>query len=679
MSMSWLSKIKRLVVRRPATQQILSEHQDSQSSNSVASVNKDQKPIYSSDQPIRSKEQDRFNRWPFAQRIAETLADRTDPSSLVIGIYGPWGDGKSSTLFLMEEALAQHSNVVRVRFNPWHFDSEDQLLRGFFATLGDAFGKSLSTKGEDIGRLLKQYGSVLSVASINITGALQVGLGDAAKGLGEALSTVTLDELRARLETLLREQGKRIVILIDDIDRLDRREIQAIFRLIKLSASFDHMSYVVAFDDKMVAAALGERYGEGNVEAGREFLEKIVQVPLHLPPADQLSLRKVTFEGVDAALRVSGIELSEEQVEAFVRHFVDGFEPRLTTPRQAKLFVNVLQFSLPILKGEVHPVDQMLIEGIRVFYPKLYVTIRDNPEYFLKADRDGNRDDSFRRRASELINSALEGIGVIDKEMVRRGLLEALFPRLKNTVYGSEWDKQWSKEQRIRSTDYFERYFRYGVLPGDVPDLKVKRFLESVQSAEEKEIDDLLAEVGAINGLPRLIPKLRFHEDQVEPSSASRLALAICRNGSLLPREKAMLMSDWTFSQAPILVMKLVRQLPMQNERADLAKRAIQEAQPLAFAFECLRWLRKDADQPEGERVIAAEAEEEIGSILADRVRSEASKQALYRSYETDAPRLFWIWNKYAQGREVESYLLKRFETNPAEIDDFLSVYVGRA
>jgi predicted KAP-like P-loop ATPase len=123
--------------------------------------------------------------------------------------------------------------------------------------------------------------------------------------------------------------------------------------------------------------------------------------------AGQLSLRAMTFEGLNEALRRSGISLSEDQAEAFVRHFVDGLEPRLTTPRQSKLFVNTLSFALPILKGEVHPVDQMLIEGIRVFYPKLYVTIRDNPEYFLKSGRGSDRDDTFRRRASELIDSGI--------------------------------------------------------------------------------------------------------------------------------------------------------------------------------------------------------------------------------------------------------------------------------
>jgi hypothetical protein len=60
---------------------------------------------YFSDQPIRSITEDRFNRWGFAKRIADTLATRTDPASLVVGLFGPWGDGKTSTLHLMEAAL----------------------------------------------------------------------------------------------------------------------------------------------------------------------------------------------------------------------------------------------------------------------------------------------------------------------------------------------------------------------------------------------------------------------------------------------------------------------------------------------------------------------------------------------------------------------------------------------
>ncbi|SRR6266487_5816801 len=93
--------------------------------------------LYSSDQPINSKEEDRFNRWPFAQRIAETIALRSDPSSIVLGIYGVWGDGKTSALHLLEEASKSYKDIIIVRFNPWLFPSEEQLLRGFFKTLAD--------------------------------------------------------------------------------------------------------------------------------------------------------------------------------------------------------------------------------------------------------------------------------------------------------------------------------------------------------------------------------------------------------------------------------------------------------------------------------------------------------------------------------------------------------------
>src|SRR5258708_7345512 len=75
---------------------------------------------------------------------------------------------------------------------------------------------------------------------------------------GDKLSTVELDELKTRVSKILVEAGHRVVVFIDDIDRLDRREIHAILKLIKLSASFQNTAYVLAFDDEMVSASLGE-------------------------------------------------------------------------------------------------------------------------------------------------------------------------------------------------------------------------------------------------------------------------------------------------------------------------------------------------------------------------------------------------------------------------------------
>jgi predicted KAP-like P-loop ATPase len=149
---------------------------------------------------------------------------------------------------------------------------------------------------------------------------------EAAKKLGQQLSSVQLEKQRHKLEEILRESGKRVVVTIDDIDRLDRAEIHAMFKLVKLGADFERITYVLAFDDEMVAAALGERFSGGGTEAGRAFLEKIIQVPLHLPPADKLALRKIAMQSVDETLQSAGVSLSEDEARRFVKGFTDSLE-----------------------------------------------------------------------------------------------------------------------------------------------------------------------------------------------------------------------------------------------------------------------------------------------------------------------------------------------------------------
>ncbi len=589
---------------------------------------------YSSDEPIRSKEQDKYSRWPFAKRIADTLAARTDPSSIVIGLYGPWGDGKTSTLHMMGAALSAHEDVVLVQFNPWLFQSEEQLLRGFFATLADAIDRSLPTTAEKIGGVLKRYGSLLSVASIPIAPGFELKPGEAAKGLGEALSEVTIDALRERVERFLTEAGKRVVILVDDIDRLDRAETHAILKLVKLSAGFKHTSYVLSFDDQMVAAAIGERYAEGGIDAGRAFLEKIIQVPLHLPPPNEVALRIAALEGIEAAIKTAEVVLTQQQADAFTRHFIDGLEPQLRTPRHAKLYANAAMFALPLLKGEANPVELLLIEGIRIFYPKLYKAIRDN---------------------------------------------EVLFPRLSDMGYGDEWDIIWENEQRICSRHYFDRYFTYSVPPGDVPDLEVTQLLESLARPDAPEVDEALKSFSERSAIPQLIRKLRIREESVDPRVARRLTLGLARNGSSIPSERGMMVMGGTRSQAAILVMHLLRRIAAGNERAALAEEMIRIAEPLPFAWECFRWIRHEQDRPEQERVVSADCEAKLAATLVARIEEQDAREPLYRTFAQDAQALYWLWATHSDAAELRARLSGLFTGGAAEVDRFLDIYVGEA
>jgi hypothetical protein len=635
---------------------------------------------YSSDSPISSRSLDRFNRAGFASRIAETIATRIDPSSIVLGLYGPWGDGKTSALEMMQEKLADFPRVVVVRFNPWHFQSEEVLLRGFFATLAETMGRSLPSLKEKAGDLLQKYGSLLSLASVTLGGGVELNPGNAASGIGTALSNVSLDDLRKRIEAMLAEHKRRLVILIDDIDRLDRDETHAIFKLVKLSASFKHTSYVLAFDDEVVSAALGERYGEGGLASGRAFLEKIIQVPLHLPPADERSLRQLALEGVQSALNQADVALSQEQVDAFVRHFDDGIRPRVRTPRRAKLYANALMFSLPILKGEVNPVDLMLIEGIRIFYPDLYVGIRENPDLFLRGLRDSDRGSIGAQRATRLetlLSRCLPDLSTEERGVITNRLLIPLFPRIENTIYGAEWERTWSAEQKACSEHYFTRYFTYGVPLGDVRDAEVAQLISCDATDDEKR--NLLESFANRQALPRVIRMLRQRQEVLTDDAASALITALAQNAHLLPRERGMMVLTDTMAQAGILISELLRRTPFGEARQMEAERVLRIAEPLNFAAECFRWIRHYEDRPEERRVLSDEGTLPLQRILGQRIEEQNLLEPLYLAFPKDAPNLYWTWVRHTSNEYVRDALIARFDVLPAEVDSFLSCFVGEA
>ncbi|NKA95838.1 NTPase [Ralstonia solanacearum] len=672
--------IKRLIGIAPAPDRHSGDHLQDSSEPDVAGQEPSQSDRYSADQPIRSKAEDRFNRAPFASRIAETIAARTEPSSIVIGLYGAWGDGKTSTLQMMEEDLATRPHVVVVKFNPWHFQSEESLLKGFFATLGSALGRSLPTLKEKIGKAFSDYGSLLSLASFTVGGIIQLRPGDAVKGIGEAMSTVELTELRARIEGILKESGKRVVVLIDDIDRLDRVETHAILKLVKLSASFDFTTYVLAFDDEMVAAAIGDRYGSGGVEAGRGFLEKIIQVPLHLPPPDEMSLRDTAFEGADAALKHAHIALTQAQVDSFVQHYSDGLEPRLETPRQVKLYVNALTFALPLLRGEANPVDVMLMEGVRVLRPKLYAAIRDNPDLFLgEPNQLYNRADQHRQWLDALLDASLVGILEDERRSLRTGFLENLFPRTGTMIYGPEWDKRWAEDQRVCSQEYFKRYFTYAVPPGDVGDSEIATMLRLLPTQTAAQQDDALQAFSRRKAIPKLVKKLRAKEEMVPTETARHLLLAIARNGVLIPEERSPIISNYSRLQAAILVAHLLRLLPVGDERETAATQVAQTSTPLSFALECYRWIRHSDEDPELRRILSPEAERRLERSIVDRIATQAGRVPLFSSEGRDTGSLYWFWNDQARDGSVAAHLSSVFSANGENVDLFLDTFVGEA
>jgi hypothetical protein len=584
---------------------------------------------YAADAPVKDQKEDRFRRWPFAQRIAETVAARPDPSSIVVGIYGAWGEGKTSVLNFIECELLSQDSVVCVRFNPWRFKDETTLLLSYFGTLADALGRTLSSKKEKIGKWFQEYGTLLAPLSFSFFG-MGLSPGQATAEAGKILSSIDLEELRKRIEDLLVEEKKRIVVLMDDIDRLDKNEIQAIFRLVKLSA---------AFDDSMVSAALQERYTTGTEESGQSFLEKIIQVPLRLPPADQISLRQFCFEGVDEAIKISGVSLTEEQVQSFVKHFVDGIENRLKTPRMCKRYANALTFALPILAGEVNPVDLLLIEGISVFYPSLYTFIRRNRELFAGSHSNAGFDRTKEKESAvRAIDKAIDQFPNEDGSCIRE-LLTTLFPRLSglygNVHYGTDWGKTWAEEQSVASKEYFDRYFSYAIPEGDVSDREIENLLEKCKEGKIEATAAMLKDLLTSRNAEKVIKKLRYREKGLIPVISSTLGTALALSGETFPNQEVLFPFMTSFSQASILIAQLAKNI-LQEDQLKYAKNILSIAVPLPFAVECLRWFRTGEEN-------------------------------------------LWAWSHWDCKQATEAHIRKALEAKPETVTELLKTYISTA
>ncbi|NRR20213.1 P-loop NTPase fold protein [Brevibacillus sp. MS2.2] len=632
---------------------------------------------YSSDAPIKHPDSDVFKRWPFAQRVAQVIATRRDRSSIVIGINGAWGEGKTSVLNFIQHELSQHPHVVCIKFNPWRFGDEEQLLKGFFFDLASSIDRSLSTSVEKVGDLIKRFGKPF---------ASLTGHGEAVENLGNMLSSADLENFRERIEKILDEQEQRVVILVDDIDRLEKSEIHAIFRLVKLTADFKNTAYVLAFDHEMVAAALQDRYGSGQQNAGKAFLEKIIQVPLQLPAVDKVSLRKYCFSGVDEALSQAGIVLKEDEVQLFVRNFTYGLEARLSTPRQAKLYGNILTFSLPILKGEVNNVDIMLIEGVRVFYPKLYDVIRRNTSLFLSVNRDygyGHRNEERKEKVKQLISSSLVGFSNDDVNSVQE-LLSYLFPRLQsiysNTHYGSDWENSWAAEKRICSKSYATRYFSYTVPQDDISDQQLEEFISKINRMSIDEVTLGIAQIVNHRNAEAVISKLRQQASDIPVETSIKLAHALVVSAQLYPNPEALFSFLTPFSRSAMLVGDLVSNIDKKDARLSLAIELVLSAEPLTFGLECLRWFIRDKEDSPNPRGFTSEDLDVIGKRLARRIGDyKGGPATLINEFHSKVTPLFNIWRTYGDEGEVNTKFLSWFEENLENVTKFLLCYVPTA
>lgn len=311
---------------------------------------------YSTDRPIEKEEQDLLGRATFSKRLGETMYEYDFKSGLVIGIFGKWGSGKTSVINMASaeiERLAKNNQnkPIIFRFAPWNFSDKDNLISLFFENLKNKLEIQTNKEfKEDLGKALRDYAGAFDALSM----VPVIGSGMAAivktimKVKGSSLMEIPdLEKTRKKLEEELIKSGKKIVIIIDDIDRLTNSQIRDIFQLVKQVADFPNIIYVLAMDRAVVSNALGEVH---NID-GNEYLEKIIQVPFELPDLRKSKLNNIFLTKINEILDEYSKEfiLDEEYWNNVV---IDCIYPFINNLRDVNRIENIFRFKYGALHQE---------------------------------------------------------------------------------------------------------------------------------------------------------------------------------------------------------------------------------------------------------------------------------------------------------------------------------------
>ena len=578
----------------------------------------------SADRPCTDPKDDLFGHAPFARHLAKSIRCHRGGEGLVIALHGPWGSGKTTILnyvchYLEADKPADADAPVVVHFNPWWFSGREDLAHAFLQQFQAAL-PAKNAKFKRLGELLDKYGESLGGfvgAAVDATGMTGGQAAGAGKALGRMLQRKPKDvpALKDRIADELREAKVRILVIIDDIDRLDHDEVRQLFTVVKALADFPLVTYLLAFDREAAVQAIEQDSG--------------------LPGAG--SLRNPAHRSHHAsqcgapALGRRGAELHTGRLLRFGPRRNGSFRRDRATGLRATRRRPSHEHTLGHLSGRgrwVNPVDFIAVEMIRVFLPRLYDTIRLNEEKFTgsrAASGATSVEDEFHKRwAGELPEPLRDGM----REMIGR-----LFPKIAAVSHSGGLPSEWRRDLRICHPDLFHIYFRLSLLPGAVSHKEVMALIAAIETPENfKDILLRAKEQTAIGGISKsraLVERLTEHVDTtIAEADISRLVAQLLDIGDELigpePIHKLFYARDEELMSE--LVRRSLKRLTAE-ERIDVLFRAIESGHALVIQ-ECVLHELDPATTSSGEAFIGADDLERLKMLWCGRVQAQSAQRA---------------------------------------------------
>ena len=662
--------------------------------------------MFISDVPISSSKFDILGREKFSHALGKTIVDLEEDESFVIGLYGKWGQGKTSIVNMLKEFLSEEANIgkdklpIIIEFNPWNFSEQSQLISAFFNEIANKLKFVDSSKqAQEIAKKLKLYGSFLSsaevisetvryvfpamlfIGAILLFGAsnftqlnpiintfvvilLIVGTISAlSKKILYSLSDFfiekanynkkTLEELKTELSKLIKKRNKKIIIIVDDIDRLTQSEIRQMLQLVKINADFPRTVYLLPFEREIIEKNLEEQKGV----SGKEYLKKIIQVDFDIPEIQKNKLYKYLFSELD--LIIKNIPESKWNETYWGNLFHSGFKDFFSSLRDVKRYINSLRFNFLLIQKEgvleLNPIDFIGLESIRVFVPEFYQSLKDNKSLFTMTDSSygsggsSKEYESRRKEIDKLLGPFSESV---------RGILFQLFPQVKglfdNMHYGSDFQSRWERERRICATEIFDRYFLLDVPEGELAQFEIEKIIH--ESNDRVSLKQLLEGYIADNRIKTVLGTLENYTDNFDLKNAEQIVTALFDISDNLPEDRVTFVDVGIDMHLMRIIYHYLKRFKNAKKSSEVLEKAIKETSGLSGVIDKLSveigGVEKESHY---ERLIERNDVEKFKNLCVEKIKAYKASPVLLRS--NHLAHILFRWRDWGDKEEVKEFV----------------------
>ena len=656
--------------------------------------------MFDSDRPIESKEFDLLERNQFACSIAKAIIDYNEKDSLAIGLLGPWGSGKTSILNLIVQFCKENkdqtkSDLIIFEFKPWNYSDQNQLLSQFFKQLANKLKhEDPSKNAKIIGEKLELYADFFKplylIPSISPFALLLAkvfkGVGSATRQWGEQNES-NLEKTKDELNKLILDKKQKLLVIIDDIDRLNNSEIRQIFQLVKSLADFKNTIYLLSFDKDVVCNALSKVQNG----SGEKYLEKVIQVPFDIPFASEQAIQNLLFGQIDSIIK----NLPEDKWDKgyWGNIYFGGLRYFFKTIRDINRFINILKLNYHAVTDEVDMIDFISITCLQVFKPSLYHSIKNNKElfttgtiqYFPKSERyDKNQlVEHTKEFIDKLTNKETEYLQKPLKE-----ILSILFPKLpiNNESFTHSYfnDEELHKGCHVSCPEFFDIYFKFALSQND---LSNKLFLSIINSTNNrKQFENNIALLIKENKIDIFLDRLENYTRLDIPFENIETIVSVLMDyGDFFPEGKE---SRYSLNNK-IKLLRIIYQLSQRfikfDDKYNLFRNAIQNTdQSINTIVDLVAYIESrnekadssQFDDPQKKYIISKELLNELTKLSDAKISIWANNGSLKNHAELR--NILLRWKRWTKETVVLNYVTSVTETD-ADFVSFITKFLRKS